>query len=76
MSESDVIRMVNQIALFFAPYPESDAIDGIHDHMMKFWPPAMRRELASVIQRSPGPPAELHPLALLAAQRLSVAPPA
>jgi formate dehydrogenase subunit delta len=70
MTENDVVRMVNQIAQFFAPYPETDAVDGIHDHMLKFWPPVMRRELAALVHAPAGAPSVLHPLALLAAQRL------
>ena len=73
MADADVTRMVNQIAHFFAPYPEADAIDGIHDHLLKFWPPAMRRELAALVQRADAPPGGLHPLAWHAAQRLGVA---
>ncbi len=37
--------MANQIAQFFAPYPEPEAIAGIRDHLARFWDPAMRREL-------------------------------
>lgn len=75
MSDHDVIRMVNQIAQFFAPYPETEAVEGIHDHMVKFWPPAMRRELAALVHGSANTPEALHPLALQAAQRLDAPPP-
>ena len=38
-------RMANQIALFFRAYPDEDAIAGIHDHIVAFWSPRMRRDL-------------------------------
>lgn len=75
MRADDLVRMANQIGHFFAPYPESDAIDGIRDHLAKFWDPAMRqslRELAAEQERrTPTEPArgagrELDPLVLRA----------
>ncbi len=48
MRAEALIRMANQIAQFFAPYPEPDAIDGIRDHLAKFWDPAMRHELHAI----------------------------
>ncbi len=45
MLAEDIVRMANQIAQFFAPYPEPDAVAGIRDHLARFWDPAMRREL-------------------------------
>lgn len=44
----DLVRMANQVAQFFEPYPEADAIEGIRDHLEKFWNHAMRSELAAV----------------------------
>jgi formate dehydrogenase subunit delta len=38
-------RMANQIAGFFRSYPEDQAIAGIHDHIVSFWSPSMRRDL-------------------------------
>jgi formate dehydrogenase subunit delta len=48
MLSEDLVRMANQIARFFAPYPEADAIEGVRDHLVKFWDPAMRRELLAL----------------------------
>lgn len=41
----ELTRMANQIADFFAPYPEADAIAGVQDHILKFWTPKMRENL-------------------------------
>jgi formate dehydrogenase subunit delta len=49
MSEADLMRMANQIADFFAAYPEADAIAGVRDHLEKFWTPAMRKELIEIV---------------------------
>jgi formate dehydrogenase subunit delta len=72
--------MANQIAAFFAPYPEADAVDGVLEHLEKFWDPAMRKgliEIAAQDSDDAGTPADglratLHPLALSAAARLRV----
>lgn len=42
METRDMVRMANQIAAFFTPYPEQEAIDGIAEHLTKFWDPRMR----------------------------------
>lgn len=40
-----LIRMANQIADFFQPYTEEQAVAGVQDHIQKFWTPQMRRDL-------------------------------
>ena len=40
-----LVRMANQIADFFNPYGEPQAIAGIQEHLRSFWTPAMRQEL-------------------------------
>ncbi len=40
-----LVRMANQIALFFRSYPEPYAGAGIQTHLGAFWPPKMRRDL-------------------------------
>lgn len=45
MSTEKLIRMANQIASFFRSYPEDQAAKGIHDHLVAFWTPCMRRTL-------------------------------
>ncbi|WP_310570521.1 formate dehydrogenase subunit delta [Gemmatimonas sp.] len=48
MEAETLVRMANQIAHFFAPYPETDAIEGVRDHLVHFWDPAMRKELLAI----------------------------
>lgn len=38
-------RMANQIASFFRPYPEQEAIAGVRDHLHAFWTPGMLTDL-------------------------------
>ena len=45
MSTEKLVRMANQIASFFRSYPEDQALKGIHDHLVAFWTPNMRRTL-------------------------------
>ena len=40
-----LVRMANQIADFFGPYGEAQAIAGIQEHLRAFWTPSMRKEL-------------------------------
>jgi formate dehydrogenase subunit delta len=45
MQSSDLIRMANQIAAYFEPYPKQEALDGIAMHIHNFWEPRMRNAL-------------------------------
>ena len=62
-------RMANQIAQYFAAYPDADAIEGVRDHLGKFWDPQMRRDLQQLVTdadtHTDGPLA-LHPLVVRA----------
>ena len=40
-----LVRMANQIADFFTPYSEAEAVAGVKEHIRSFWTPGMRREL-------------------------------
>lgn len=42
-----LVRMANQIATFFRSYPEDEAVAGIHKHIVAFWTPRMREQLAA-----------------------------
>jgi len=42
MLPEKLVYMANQIAKFFAPQPEPDAVAAIADHLLKFWDPRMR----------------------------------
>lgn len=49
MDNRDMVRMANQIADFFQPYPKGEAIDGIGKHVHLFWDPRMRNQLKAYI---------------------------
>jgi len=44
-----MIRMANQIAAFFEAYPRPEALEGIANHIKKFWDPRMRKQLDAYI---------------------------
>ena len=44
METRDLVRMANQIGDFFKSYGEKDAIEGIAEHINKFWEPRMRQD--------------------------------
>ena len=65
-----LVRMANQIAAFFAPYPSDDAIEGVRDHIVKFWDPGMRAELLAIASGERSATPQLDPLVQQAVQRL------
>jgi formate dehydrogenase subunit delta len=44
MQTHDMVRMANQISDFFKSYTEKEALEGIADHITKFWDPRMRKD--------------------------------
>lgn len=62
-----LVYMANQIADFFRPYPEDEAVAGVENHIKQFWDPRMRAALVAHVG-SGG--AGLEPLALAAAKNL------
>ncbi|SSC73033.1 unnamed protein product [Ciceribacter sp. T2.26MG-112.2] len=46
-----LVRMANQIATFFLSQPEAVRIEGVANHINKFWEPRMRRELFDHIDK-------------------------
>jgi len=62
----DVVRMANQIAAFFAPYPRDEAVAGVAGHITSFWTPAMRARLLALAASTDG----LHDLVRAALPRL------
>jgi len=45
-----LIKMVTQISTFFESFPDrEEALDGIANHLKKFWTPAMRANLIDEI---------------------------
>lgn len=68
MSTQDLVRMANQIAAFFAAYPEDEAVASTAGHLKNFWEPRMRAEfLAHVAAGGEG----LSDIALKAGQALA-----
>ena len=50
MQQTDMIRMANQISDFFKSYTEEEAINGIADHISKFWEPGIRKAFLSHVE--------------------------
>lgn len=46
-----LVRMANQIATFFLSQPEAVRVEGVANHINKFWEPRMRRELFDHIDK-------------------------
>jgi formate dehydrogenase subunit delta len=66
-SDEDLVRMANQIARFYAPYPHDEGLKGTVQHIKDFWEPRMRRAFDALIAKGG---AGLSPLALEAGQGL------
>ena len=62
-----MVHKANSIAQFYAAYPREEAVEGVLQHLQKFWEPRMRRQLLSFID---GGGAGLHDLVTAAAGRL------
>ena len=55
MDTHKLVKMANQIALFFEGEPEASAMrEGIASHLKRFWEPRMRRELLAWIDENGG----------------------
>lgn len=53
MNRDNLIHMANQIGGFFETMPDhEEALDGIADHLHKFWEPRMRRTLLEALDSS------------------------
>ena len=48
MSPDKLTYMANQIATFFTSQPEHEAVDGVAEHINKFWDPRMRVQLFEI----------------------------
>lgn len=68
MLPADLIRMSTQIAQFFEPYADEEAVAGVAGHLRDFWDPLMRRELLALHWQDV---AQLHPLVARARDRLA-----
>lgn len=62
MSTENLIKMVNQIAQYFAIEPDHQkAVLGVRNHLQMYWTPGMRKELLAWQTEHQG--ADLLPLA-------------
>jgi formate dehydrogenase subunit delta len=64
-----LVHMANQVASFFASYPEAEAIDNTANHLTSFWDPRMRREIEAHLRDQAG--AGLSHVALEAVKRIA-----
>ncbi len=69
MTTNRLVYMANQVASFFASYPEAEAIDGTANHLKSFWDPRMRREIEAHLANKGGE--RLSPIALAAVKRVA-----
>jgi formate dehydrogenase subunit delta len=46
-----LVRMANQIAEFFAPYPRDVQMAGVQKHLRAYWSPVMKRDLLQYISQ-------------------------
>ncbi|MSQ01271.1 MAG: formate dehydrogenase [Myxococcales bacterium] len=50
MNTDKLVKMANEIAAFFEGEPQPDAVlEGIANHLCRFWDPRMRRELLALV---------------------------
>ncbi len=48
MSPDKLRYQANQIATIFASQPEAEQVEGVADHINKFWDPRMRTQLFGI----------------------------
>ncbi len=66
MNNDHLIRMANQIGVFFESMPDrKEALEGLATHLKKFWDPRMRRALLELVDGGNG---SLSPMVLSAVQ--------
>lgn len=49
MSPDKLIRMANQIALFYESKPHAEGVAGVADHLNAYWEPRMRRQFFALV---------------------------
>lgn len=62
-----LIRMANQIATFFLSQPEAVRVEGVSNHINKFWEARMRRQFFDHVDKGGE---GLLPLVMEAAQKI------
>ncbi|MHB8883870.1 MAG: formate dehydrogenase subunit delta [Methylovirgula sp.] len=60
MSPDKLVYMANQIGKFFASNGHDTAVEGISDHIAKFWEPRMRKQIYAHMATNDG--VDLDPL--------------
>ena len=63
-----LVKMANQIGDFFKSYPEATAIEGVREHIAKFWNRKMRDEFFAHLDK--GGEKELQPVVAAAVKKL------
>jgi formate dehydrogenase subunit delta len=64
-----MIQKANQIALYFAGFSREEAIEGVRDHIRKFWERGMKDQLIDYVGHGG---AGLHELVLEAVKRMAI----
>jgi formate dehydrogenase subunit delta len=64
-----MVDNANQIALYFAGFPREEAIEGVREHIAKFWERRMKDQLIDYVAKGG---AGLHELVLEAVKRMPV----
>lgn len=67
MSPEKLAYMANQIGQFFVTQPGDKAVDGIENHIRRFWDPRMRRTIVAHLDDAA---LKLDPLVRQAMERL------
>ena len=63
-----LVKMANQIGDFFKSYPEATAVEGVREHIAKFWNRKMRDEFFAHLDK--GGEKELQPVVAAAVKKL------
>ena len=63
-----LVKMANQIGDFFKSYPEDAAVEGIREHIAKFWNRKMRDEFFAHLDKTSEK--ELQPIVAAAVKKL------
>jgi NADH-dependent formate dehydrogenase delta subunit FdsD/2Fe-2S thioredoxin-like protein len=68
IAEVRMIQNANQIALNFQNFPREEAIEGVRDHIERFWEPGLKEQLIAHVSRDGG--SGLHDLVIEAVKRM------
>ena len=69
--DEKLVRMANQIATFFLSQPEATRVQGVSNHINKFWEPRMRRQFFEIVDNGGG---DLLPLVIEASKQVNRPP--